>query len=146
MALLLGLGGIGLLVPGVAVDAAAQRFGDVTRDEALDDAAVLKVATLISSDRLEGRRIVSFEYFHEDDLFVGYQRVPRDLEVAEGDLVDAEVAPAQPEVARLVGTRLAPRGWITDSLRKAERASWWLGVLCLSGAFALVVAGWKRRE
>ncbi len=122
---LIGVGLTGAL-GGEGFERYAQRtYGTGGSDDALDARSRQIDAEIMSSDSWEGRWLISYEYFYDDVLEVGYQRIPADKgeKLGFGDRVRIEAIPAPPQTAdegvayqgrsRLLGTRREPMAWIT---------------------------------
>lgn len=121
------------------------RFGSAERDRAIEANPVLVEGTLMSADPLEGdpRWLVSYEYYVEVELFVGYARVPAEatLDWKRLEPLDVEVAADQPDLSRPAGVILAPSGWISDGWR---RLSGWLALAQLVIGLGLGAVGLTR--
>lgn len=126
--------GVALLISGVSTSATADRvhrsllgsFGSAERDLAIEAAPELLEGTLMSKDALEGdpsRSIISYEYFYDGVMYVGYAAVDIDETIRWKRLgpIDIEVAPHRPELSRPEGLVLAPAGWISDAWEEAAQ-------------------------
>jgi len=95
------------------------RLGDPELDSALDERGVAADAQLMTVDPDGPRLVVSYEYVHGGDLFVGYQRLSRQQRpgVPMDDVV-IEVLDDQPQVSRLRDSRRAPGSELVSQWRQ----------------------------
>lgn len=121
---------------------AVGRWGDTSIDRAIDGDRDVVSALVITSDDLPGGWVVSYEYYYDASLYIGYQRVSADVgrTFAVGDDVDVEVASSDPVRSRLGGTRFRPYGWVGDGLRALQT-----GVVVIAAGIAVSIAALGRR-
>jgi hypothetical protein len=119
-----------------------RRYGEPLYDHVIDGDTELLIAELMTAHpTAEGLALLSYEYFFEGELFVGYRRVP--LDRAAGlrvfDEIDIEISRSEPELSRLVGTLIRPDAWVTERWRTFSSGVRWtalplgLGALLLAG-------------
>ncbi|MCB9677579.1 MAG: hypothetical protein H6737_20905 [Alphaproteobacteria bacterium] len=127
---------------------AESRFGTGAVDRALDRESRELDATIMSSDATERGWLVSYEYFYDGVLEVGYQRVPSDqgrrLRFGTGVRIDAMEheleAGGFPASSRLQGTVREPTAWVTRLLQGSRLPRWLLAL-----AVGLVGLWWLVR-
>lgn len=119
-----------------------QSFGDYIEDDALDKDPTLVDGFVVSHDVYDGRPIISVEYFHGREIFVTYQRIERELydRIQMGDPIVVEIVDAEPDVARVEGTRLAARAEVTRNFDRWMHAWGFLRWF----AYALIGALWLK--
>ena len=108
---------------------AADTYGTGVSDAAIEGRARLLDGEIMTSDPWEDGWLVSYEYYFEEVLEVGYQRIPTEegQRLAFGSRVRIEAIPAPRPTAdegvayqgrsRLLGTLREPRAWITQTVR-----------------------------
>ena len=146
-ALLVTLGALGLASDAPGDQAATRWLGDPVPDQALDEHGIRHVGEIMTVDALPDGEIVSYEYIHDDLLYVGYQRAPAALPLAVKpfDLVELDLLAEQPGRSRIRGTRLHPRARavaIYRATRPVRRAV--AGLLIAAGVLLVILAARAR--
>jgi len=145
--LLVALGALGLASDAPGDRAATRWLGDPAADQALDEHGILHVGEVMTVDALADGEIVSYEYIHDDLLYVGYQRAPAalPLEVKPFDLVELDLLADQPGRSRLRGTRLQPRAQAVAIYRATRPVRRGLAGLLMAGGLLLVILAARAR-